>query len=64
MTWYSGASVRASSGAYHAMSSASGLDGGGSTTMVVKGKVVNRPSDPFGSRPVSDAIVVLSKPRG
>lgn len=40
------------------------LDGGGSTTMVVKGKVVNRPSDPFGARPVSDAIVVLSKPRG
>lgn len=40
------------------------LDGGGSTTMVVKGKVVNRPSDPFGSRPVSDAIVVLSRPRG
>ena len=40
------------------------LDGGGSTTMVVKGKLVNRPSDPFGPRPVSDAIVVLSKPRG
>lgn len=37
------------------------LDGGGSTTMVVKGKVVNRPSDPLGPRPVSDAIVVLSK---
>lgn len=40
------------------------LDGGGSTTMVVKGNVVNRPSDPFGPRPVSDAIVVLSRPRG
>ncbi|HUF25305.1 MAG TPA: phosphodiester glycosidase family protein, partial [Vicinamibacterales bacterium] len=37
------------------------LDGGGSTTMVVKGKVVNRPSDSLGPRPVSDAIVVLSK---
>lgn len=37
------------------------LDGGGSTTMVVKGKIVNRPSDPIGPRPVSDAIVVLSK---
>jgi hypothetical protein len=37
------------------------LDGGGSTTMVVKGKTVNRPSDPIGPRPVSDAIVVLSK---
>ena len=37
------------------------LDGGGSTTMVVKGKIVNRPSDPIGPRPVSDAIVVLSR---
>jgi hypothetical protein len=34
------------------------LDGGGSTTMVVGGSVVNRPSDPTGERPVSDAIVV------
>ena len=37
------------------------LDGGGSSTMVVKGNVVNRPSDPIGPRPVSDAIVVLRK---
>jgi hypothetical protein len=37
------------------------LDGGGSTTMVVKGAVVNRPSDPLGLRPVSDAIVVLRR---
>ena len=34
------------------------LDGGGSTTMVVNGTVVNRPSDPTGERPVSDAILV------
>lgn len=34
------------------------LDGGGSTTMVVRGQVVNRPSDPAGARPVSDAIIV------
>lgn len=34
------------------------LDGGGSTTMVVKGAIVNRPSDPTGERPVSDAILV------
>jgi exopolysaccharide biosynthesis protein len=34
------------------------LDGGGSTTMVVKGEIVNRPSDPTGERPVSDAILV------
>jgi len=37
------------------------LDGGGSTTMVVEGRVVNRPSDPAGPRPVSDAIVVTLK---
>ncbi len=34
------------------------LDGGGSTTMVVKGKLLNHPSDPTGERPVSDAIVI------
>jgi hypothetical protein len=34
------------------------LDGGGSSTMVLKGLVVNRPSDPTGERPVSDAIIV------
>ena len=38
--------------------SALNLDGGGSTTMVVKGSVVNHPSDPAGPRPVSDAILV------
>jgi hypothetical protein len=34
------------------------LDGGGSTTMVVRGEVVNRPSDRVGERPVSDALYV------
>jgi phosphodiester glycosidase len=34
------------------------LDGGGSTTMVVQGKTVNRPSDAAGPRAVSDAILV------
>jgi exopolysaccharide biosynthesis protein len=34
------------------------LDGGGSTTLVVNGQVVNHPSDLTGPRPVSDAIVV------
>jgi exopolysaccharide biosynthesis protein len=38
------------------------LDGGGSTTMVIRNKVVNRPSDQTGERPVSDAILVFSKP--
>ena len=35
------------------------LDGGGSTTMVVEGKVVNTPSDAAGERPVSDALLVF-----
>ncbi|MEO8647629.1 MAG: phosphodiester glycosidase family protein [Acidobacteriota bacterium] len=34
------------------------LDGGGSTTMFLDGKVVNHPSDKEGERKVSDAIVV------
>jgi hypothetical protein len=37
------------------------LDGGGSTTMVVKGTVVNKPSDATGPRPVSDAILVSAR---
>lgn len=37
------------------------LDGGGSTTMVVGDKIVNRPSDSAGERPVSDAILVFPK---
>jgi hypothetical protein len=35
------------------------LDGGGSTTMVVRGRIVNRPSDPAGPRKVSDALLVF-----
>lgn len=37
------------------------LDGGGSTTMVVRGGVVNHPSDATGPRKVSDAIVVRAR---
>ena len=37
------------------------LDGGGSTTMVVRGAVVNHPSDATGPRPVSDALLVLPR---
>lgn len=37
------------------------LDGGGSTTMVIKNKLVNKPSDQTGERPVSDAILVFPK---
>ena len=41
--------------------SALNLDGGGSTTMVVRGNIVNHPSDPAGPRPVSDAILVFPR---
>ena len=37
------------------------LDGGGSTTMVVRGSIVNKPSDATGPRPVSDAILIKSR---
>jgi exopolysaccharide biosynthesis protein len=43
--------------------SALNLDGGGSTTMVVNGRIVNHPSDPTGPRPVSDALLVLPRKR-
>ncbi len=39
--------------------SAVNLDGGGSTTMVVGDRLVTRPSDPTGERPVGDAVVLL-----
>jgi hypothetical protein len=35
------------------------LDGGGSTTMVVDGAVINVPSDATGERPVGDALLIL-----
>lgn len=34
------------------------LDGGGSTTIVVKGKLLNRPSDTTGERPIGNAIII------
>ena len=37
------------------------LDGGGSTTMVIRNKLVNKPSDATGERPVSDAILVYRR---
>ena len=41
-------------GAFEALN----LDGGGSTTLVVRDSIVNAPSDPNGERPVGNAIVV------
>ncbi len=35
------------------------LDGGGSTTMIVRQQVVNRPSDETGERPVANALLVV-----
>jgi hypothetical protein len=35
------------------------LDGGGSSVLVVRGRVASRPSDPAGARPVVNALVVL-----
>ncbi|HEY3247256.1 MAG TPA: phosphodiester glycosidase family protein, partial [bacterium] len=35
------------------------LDGGGSTTMVVHGRVINLPSDENGERPVGSVLLVL-----
>ena len=36
------------------------LDGGGSSTMIVNGEIVNSPSDEQGERPSSDAVVIRS----
>ncbi|MFC8415616.1 phosphodiester glycosidase family protein [Streptomyces coelicoflavus] len=40
------------------------LDGGGSTTMVAEGAVLNSPSDAAGERPVSDALLILPHRHG
>lgn len=37
------------------------FDGGGSTALVINGKVVNRPSDATGERPVGNAILVRAR---
>ena len=37
------------------------LDGGGSTTMVVQGRVVNSPSDKTGERPVANILLIRQK---
>jgi hypothetical protein len=44
-------------GAWNAMN----FDGGGSTTMVIGGTVVNAPSDPAGEREVGSALAVIRK---
>ena len=44
-------------GAWNAMN----FDGGGSTTMVIDGKVVNAPTDPTGEREVGNALLIVRK---
>jgi hypothetical protein len=55
MTLVELASVMRELGAWQAMN----FDGGGSTTMVVDGRVVNRPSDKEGEREVGNALLVV-----
>ena len=45
-------------GAWQAMN----FDGGGSTTMVIDGGVVNKPSDTTGEREVGNVLAVIKKP--
>jgi len=45
---------------YLGASDAINLDGGGSTTMVVRGSIVNSPSDPAGERLVGNALLLVS----
>jgi hypothetical protein len=58
MTLVELADLLKSVGAWDAMN----FDGGGSSTLVVDGKVVNSPSDPAGERTVGNALVVLGRP--
>lgn len=37
------------------------LDGGGSTTMTIRGRLVTRPSDATGERPIGDAVLLLGR---
>ena len=55
VTLREGARVMRSLGARDALN----LDGGGSTSMAVRGRVANLPSDPGGERRVSDVLLVL-----
>ena len=43
------------------LTNALNLDGGGSTTMWVEGKIANSPSDAAGPRKVSDALLVMKR---
>ncbi len=51
------AGLMISNGVYQGLN----LDGGGSTTMVIDGKLVNHPSDITGERPVGNCLVIIKK---
>jgi hypothetical protein len=61
--WSLGPTVREFAGIMRSLGAvdALNLDGGGSSTMVVQGEVVNRPSDGH-ERPISNAILILPGP--
>jgi hypothetical protein len=50
------ADLMITSGIYQGMN----LDGGGSTTLVVDGNIVNSPSDPFGERAVGNCLLLYA----
>ena len=60
MTLVELANVMRELGAWQAMN----FDGGGSTTMVIEGKVANQPSDKEGERAVGDGLLVVVAPHG
>jgi hypothetical protein len=45
----------------HGITDALNLDGGGSTTFVVRGQIANKPSDPNGERAVANALIVIEQ---
>lgn len=59
MTLVEMANVMKKLGAWQAMN----FDGGGSTTMVIDGVVVNTPSDPTGEREVGNALLLVQRKR-
>ena len=59
--WSAGMTLREAAGLMRSLGArdALNLDGGGSSTMTVRGEVVNRPSDRGGERAVSDGVYAL-----
>ena len=56
MSYYELAAYMLEWGVYQGLN----LDGGGSTTMVVRGKIKNSPSDPGGERSVANSLLLIS----